>query len=61
VKLVIHKGTLLADPHGLMEGNGRYVRAIVFRAPDEINPDVVAPILREAAARRTEMLPSDPA
>jgi hypothetical protein len=60
VKLVIHKGTLLADPHGLMEGNGRYVRAIVFRAPDEINPDVVTPILREAAARRTEMLPSEP-
>jgi hypothetical protein len=60
LKLVIHKGTLLADPRGVMEGNGRYVRAIVFRAADEINPDVVAPILREAAARRTEMLPSEP-
>jgi hypothetical protein len=60
VKLVIHKGALLADPHGAMEGKGRYMRAIPFRAPDEINPDVVAPILREAAARQTEMLPSEP-
>jgi hypothetical protein len=59
VKLVIHKGALLADPQGAMEGKGRYTRAIPFRTPDEIDPDVVAPILREAAARQTEMLPSD--
>jgi hypothetical protein len=55
VKLVIHKGALLADPRGVMEGQGRYVRSIRFRSPDEIDPDVVAPILREAAARQTEM------
>jgi hypothetical protein len=60
VKLMIHKGALLADPHEAMEGKGRYLRAVVFRAPDAINPDVVAPILREAAARQTEMLPSEP-
>jgi hypothetical protein len=60
VKLVIHKGALLADPHGSMEGKGMYVRAIPFRAPDEIDRDLVAPILREAAARQTEMLPSEP-
>ncbi len=58
VKLVIHKGALLADPHGAMEGKGRYLRAIRFQAPEEINPSVLAPILREAAARQTEMLPS---
>jgi hypothetical protein len=58
VKLMIHKGALLADPHHAMEGNGRYLRAIAFQAPDEIDPDVVAPILREAAARQTDMLPS---
>jgi hypothetical protein len=34
-----------------MDGKGRYMRAIHFRAPHEIDPDVVAPILREAAAR----------
>jgi hypothetical protein len=59
VKLVLHKGALLADPHGAMEGGGRYTRAISFRAPDEIDPDVVGPILREAAARQTEMLPNE--
>ncbi len=58
VKLVIHKGAMLADPQGAMEGTGRYTRAIPFRAPDEINTHVVAPILREAAARQTEMLQS---
>jgi hypothetical protein len=59
VKLVIHKGVLLADPHRAMEGKGRYTRAIAFRAPDEINTDIVAPILREAAARQNEMLASE--
>jgi hypothetical protein len=57
VKLVVHKGAMLADPQGAMEGEGRYVRAIPFHAPDEIDPDVVAPILRQAADRQTEMLP----
>jgi hypothetical protein len=60
VKLRIHKGSLLADPQHAMEGNGRYLRAISLQTPDEIDPDVVAPILREAAARQTEMLPSEP-
>lgn len=55
VKLVVHKGALLADPHGLMEGDGRYSRTIVFRPPEGIDADVLAPILREAAARQTEM------
>jgi hypothetical protein len=60
VKLVLHKGALLADPHGAMTGGGRYTRAIPFRAPAEIDSDVVGPILREAAARQTEMLPNEP-
>jgi hypothetical protein len=55
VKLVIHKGALLADPHGVMEGQGRYTRSIAFRSADEVDAGVVAPILREAAARQTEM------
>jgi hypothetical protein len=45
VKLVIHKGgLLLADPGGVMEGEGRYSRSISFRSGDEIAPDVVTPI-----------------
>src|SRR5215211_42035 len=30
MKLMIHKGALFADPHGVMEGNGWYTRAIPF-------------------------------
>jgi hypothetical protein len=60
VKLVIHKGVMLADPHRAMEGSGRYTRSIFFRTPDEIDPGVVVPILMEAADRQTAMLPSDP-
>ena len=60
VRLMLHKGALLVDPHDALEGKGRYLRAIRFQAPDEINPDVVAPIIREAVARQTEMLPSEP-
>lgn len=55
VKLVIHKGALLADPRGILEGEARYSRAISFRSAEQIDADLVAPILREAAARRTEM------
>lgn len=59
VKLVIHKGAMLADLHRAMEGSGRYTRSIPFRTPDQVDPDLVAPILREAAERQTEMLPND--
>jgi hypothetical protein len=55
VKLVFHKGALLADPRGVMEGDGRYSRSIPFLSADEIDADVLAPILREAGARQTEM------
>jgi hypothetical protein len=60
VKLVIHKGALLADPRQVMEGEGRYARAMRFQAPEEVDINIVMPILREAAARQTEMLPEDP-
>ena len=59
VKLVVHKGAMLADPQGAMQGKGRYLRAIPFREPGEVDPDVVASILREAADRQTEMLPDE--
>ena len=59
VKLAIHKGALLADPHEAMEGDGRYTRTIRLQGPDDIDPEVVAPILREAASRQREMLPGE--
>ena len=55
VRLLVHKGALLADPRGVLAGDGRYLRAITFSSPDDVDADVVAPILREAAARQTEM------
>jgi hypothetical protein len=59
LKLVLHKGALLDDPEGALEGTGRYTRSIPFRAHDEVDRAVIAPILRQAAARQTEMLPDD--
>jgi hypothetical protein len=55
VKLVVHKGALLGDPRGVMEGEGRYSRSIAVRSPEQIDADILAPILREAAARQTDM------
>jgi hypothetical protein len=57
LKLVIHKGVLLDDQWGAMEGTGRYTRSISFRAPEEVDPGVLGPLLRQAADRQTEMLP----
>lgn len=54
VRLLVHNGALLADPRGVLEGGGRYLRAITFSSPDDVDADVVAPILLEAAARQTE-------
>jgi hypothetical protein len=58
VKLIIHKGAMLEDPHRALRGSGRYTRFISFRAPHEIDADVVAPILRQAAERQRDMLPN---
>jgi hypothetical protein len=57
VKLMIHKGAMLDDPHRALQGSGRYTRFIPFRAPDEIHADLVGPILRQAAEHQREMLP----
>jgi hypothetical protein len=56
LKLVIHKGALLDDPGGAMEGTGRYTRSISFRAPEEVDPWLLRPLLRQAADRQTDML-----
>jgi hypothetical protein len=55
IKLVVHKGALLADPRGVMEGDGRYTRAVPLRSPEQVDANLLAPILREAAARQREM------
>ena len=55
VRLLVHKGALLADPRGVLDGEGRYLRVIAFTSPHDVDTDVVVPILREAAARQTDM------
>ena len=55
VKLHLHKGALLADPSGLMRGDGQYIRTTSVQTRDEIDAEVVGGILREAASRQTDM------
>jgi hypothetical protein len=54
VKLVLHKGALLDDPRGAMEGTGRYTRSIPFRsrwARRKGSPPTSAPIVVEGRDR----------
>lgn len=54
--LMYHKGVLLDDPKGLLEGDGQYLRGISYaQAHDE--PDAVAALVRQAVARQKDMLP----
>jgi hypothetical protein len=55
VSLVFHKGSLLDDPAGLLEGEGRYLRQVPHRRAAE-DPDAVTGLVRQAVARQTDML-----
>lgn len=55
VKLMFHKGALLDDPAGLLEGDGRYLRQV----PHDVavaNPGAVIRLVREAILHQTDML-----
>lgn len=55
VNLTFHKGVLLDDPAGLLEGSGQYIRTVPYaRATAE--PDAVAALIAQAVSRQTEML-----
>jgi len=45
----------ITSTRGVMEGGGRYSRTLAFRSREQIDPDALAPILIEAAARQMEM------
>ena len=51
VSLVLHKGALLHDPAGLLEGEGRYVRHIPYERATTA-PEAVTAIVRAAHALR---------
>jgi hypothetical protein len=52
--LMFHKGVLLEDPHGLLEGDGRYLRGMSYARAHE-DPDAVAALVRQAVSRQTDL------
>jgi hypothetical protein len=55
VSLKFHKGSLLDDPAGILEGEGRYLRQLPHdRAAAD--PEAVTALVRQAIARQTDML-----
>ena len=50
VSLGFEYGILLSDPLGLLEGDGNQVRYLRYRQLDEIRPEIIAPLIREALA-----------
>lgn len=53
-KLVLHKGALLEDPDGVLDGDGRYLRELPLdRAL--ARPDATRAVIRSAIAHQTEM------
>jgi hypothetical protein len=53
--LMFHKGALLDDPAGLLQGDSRYLREIPFERVME-HPNAVTALVREAIAHQTDML-----
>jgi uncharacterized protein DUF1801 len=53
--LVFHKGVLLADPDGLLTGDGKYIRQ-VDAARALAAPDAVAVLVRDAIAHQVDMV-----
>jgi hypothetical protein len=49
VQLGFFHGAALADPKGLLEGKGEYVRHIKVRAAKDIDEAAFGPLLRQAA------------
>jgi hypothetical protein len=55
VSLVFHKGSLLDDPAGVLEGDARYTRQLPYERVAG-KPGVVTALVRAAMARQTDML-----
>ena len=49
VQFGFFRGSKLKDPHGLLEGQGQYVRHIKLRKPSEIDEAAFGALLRQAA------------
>jgi hypothetical protein len=53
-RLVLHKGALLDDPGGPLEGSGRYLREIGLERARQ-DPQTVRALVRSAIDRQTDM------
>ena len=60
VTLFFLDGASLADPLGLLEGDGKQVRGIRLKAPADIDTPAVAALIAQAAASRADALASAP-
>ena len=49
VQFGVFRGASLADPRGLLEGKGQYVRHIKVRAVKDIEPAAFGALMRQAA------------
>lgn len=54
-KLMFHKGALLDDPSGLLEGEGRYLRSVRHDVATA-HPEAVMALIQEAILHQTDML-----
>jgi hypothetical protein len=54
VHLNFYQGVRLSAPSGVLEGNGRELRYIKLQSVEEVNPDLLAGLLRQAVALETD-------
>jgi hypothetical protein len=58
VNLVFHKGSLLDDPAGVLQGEGRYLRQLPHDQA-AADPEAVTALVRQAIVHQTDMRPDD--
>ena len=47
VQLGFYAGSTLDDPEGVLEGSGKYVRHVKVRSGKDVDPDVLAGLIRQ--------------
>lgn len=60
VTLFFLYGTDLQDPHGLLEGEGKQVRSIRLKSPDDIHTPAITALIHQAAKAKEAALQAAP-
>lgn len=50
VQLGFYAGSTLDDPEGVLEGSGKYVRHVKVRSAKDVDPEVLAGLIRQVVA-----------